>query len=93
MHNDPECYLPKETEVHVMAPESAAPCDVDFLLVPHNNLAELRLPSDAVPGTPCITACITEIVAHQGSVPCIRSSGFRRLNFRARSGGAPSRLD
>ena len=45
-----------------MAPESAAPCDDDFLLVPHSNLAEVRLLSDAVPGTACITACITEIV-------------------------------
>ena len=47
-----------------MAPESAAPCDVDFFLVPHNNLAEVRLPSDTVPGTACITACITEIVVY-----------------------------
>ena len=32
-----------------MVPVSAAPCHVDFLLVPHNNLAEVRLPNDAVP--------------------------------------------
>ena len=44
--------------MHVMAPDSAARCDVDFLPVLHNNLAEVRLHSDAVPGT----ACVTEIV-------------------------------
>ena len=52
-----ECYLPKDAEVHVIALDSAAPCFVDFLPVPHNNLAELRLHSDAVPSTACITAC------------------------------------
>ena len=58
MHTDPGFCLPKETDVHVMAPDSAARCDVDFLPVLHNNLAEVRLHSDAVPGT----ARITEIV-------------------------------
>ena len=43
-----------------MVPDSAAPCHVDFLLVPHYNLAEVRLPSDVVPGT----ASITETVAY-----------------------------
>ena len=38
-----------------MVPDSAAPCHVDFLLVPHYNLAEVRLPSDVVPGTASIT--------------------------------------
>ena len=60
MHSDPESCLPMETEVHTIALDSA-PLD-DFLLVPHNNLAEVRLPSDALPGTACITACITETV-------------------------------
>ena len=52
-----ECYLPKEAEVHVITLDSAAPCFVDFLPVPHNNLAELHLHSDSVPSTACITAC------------------------------------
>ena len=60
MHTDPECYLSKETEVHVIASLSAAPCDANFLFVHHNNLAEVRLPSEVVPGT----ACITETVVH-----------------------------
>merc|ERR1712136_456067 len=51
MYRGPECYLPKESEVHIMAPDSGAPGDVVFLPVPHNDLAEVRLPSDAVPGT------------------------------------------
>ena len=46
--------------MHVIALDSAAPCFVDFLPVPHINLAELRLHSDAVPSTACITACLYE---------------------------------
>ena len=65
--------------MHVMAPESAAPCDDDFLLVPHNNLAEVRLPSDAVPGTACITACITEIVVYTVLTLTTTPSGASRL--------------
>merc|ERR1711916_173333 len=43
-YRGPECYLPKESEVHIMAPDSGAPGDVVFLPVPHNNLAEVRVP-------------------------------------------------
>ena len=50
----------QETKV----PDSAAPRHVDFLLVSHNNLSEVRLPSDVVPGTACTTDCITEIVVY-----------------------------
>ena len=42
-----------------MVPDSAAPCHVDFLLVPHYNLAEVRLPSDVVPGTASFTETVT----------------------------------
>ena len=35
--------------MHAIAPESAAPCDADFLLVHRNILAKVRLPRDAVP--------------------------------------------
>ena len=52
----------RETEVHVMVPGSAAPCHVDFLLVPHNNLAEVRLPSDVVPSTASITETVVYTV-------------------------------
>ena len=71
MHTDPECYLPKETEVHVMAPDYAAPCDVDFLLV-------VRLPSDAVTGTACITETVVYTVLTFDVFSCMRAFTVRQ---------------
>ena len=89
MHTDPEFYLPKETEVHAMAPDSAAPCDAYFLLVPHNNLAEVRLPSDAVPGT----ASTTEIVVYTAQTfdmfSCMRAIAVQQSQVHRINGLVP----
>ena len=82
MHTDPECYLPKETEVHVMAPDSAVPCDVDILLVPHNNLAEVR-PS-LPPGRGAETKLLCRV---WGSTAKLGGLRFRDFFYLRRGGG------
>ena len=72
-----ECYLPKDTEVHVMVPDSAAPCHVDFLLCPGTTIScrGKRLPSDVVQrwhrfnlwrpllGQPCLPSTCSRVVS------------------------------
>lgn len=58
----PECYIPRQTPVCVVAPESSVPGDVVMARLLDANrqrtgyLCEVRLPNNAVPGQPCAAA-------------------------------------
>ena len=79
-----ECYLPKEAEVHVVALDSAAPCFVDFLPV-----AEVRLHSDAVPGTACITETVVCTVLTFDVFSCLRAIAVRQSQLHHINGLEP----
>ena len=59
--------------MHAIAPDSAATCDADFLLVHRNILAEVRLPRDAVPSTACITETVVYTVLTFDVFSCLRA--------------------
>ena len=75
--------------MHAMAPHSAARCDVDFLPVLHNNLAEVRLHSDAVPGTACITEIVVCTVLTFDVFSCLRAIAVRQSQLHHINGLEP----
>ena len=78
-----------ETEVHAIAPDSAAPCDANFLFLHHNNLAEVRLPSDAVPSTACITETVVYTVLTFDVFSCMRAIAVRQSQVHHINGLVP----
>ena len=89
MLTDPECYLPKETEVRAIAPDSAVTCDADFLLVQRNILAEVRLSRGAVPGTACITETVVYTVLTFDVFSCMRAFTVRQSLVQHFNGVVP----
>jgi serine/threonine protein kinase len=49
----PECYVPAQANVSIVAPLEASPGSISLCQVSPSFLCEVRLPADAVPGQPC----------------------------------------